>query len=155
MPILGCSDLSGFPTVDHAIFANASGPRCDAGVWDGTADGRNQVSEESDQELQQQQRPLLQVFKQASCVPDVLGRCPTSILIPSSIVVPDSGVVGSILGPDDGAVMRIPDSEQLAKASGSVKLWVRCGKTCFRKDVNFGPGEVRRRLFLWVWRMWL
>ena len=41
--IPGCSDLSGFHAVDHAVFANVSGANCDAGIWDGTADGRNQV----------------------------------------------------------------------------------------------------------------
>jgi hypothetical protein len=71
----GCSDLRGFPSVDHAIFTNVSGRRCDSGVWDTSSKG---LGLDLDQGLGPQ------VFKQASCVPDADGICPTSIRLDQS-----------------------------------------------------------------------
>ena len=49
--------------MDHAIFANVTGPACDSGLWDLAEDGRTQI------------------FKSGSCVPDEKGQCPTSIRV--------------------------------------------------------------------------
>lgn len=62
----GCSDLSSYPSVDQAVFANVSGAACDGGVWTDEAVAN-------------------QVFKQASCVPDEQGNCPTSIKISDKV----------------------------------------------------------------------
>lgn len=43
LDLAGCDDLRGFPSVDHAIFTNVSGPACDSGLWDGTVDGDGQI----------------------------------------------------------------------------------------------------------------
>ncbi len=84
------------------------------------------------------------MFKQASCVPDGLGRCPTSVLVVSSVVPHPEDREGDLARTRAEGRGRGPDLARvdLARASGSVKVWVRCGKTCFRKDVHFGPGEV-------------
>ena len=35
----GCSDLEGFHSVEHAIFTNVSGAKCDSGIWDSVQEG--------------------------------------------------------------------------------------------------------------------
>jgi len=81
---------------------------------------------------------LIKVFKQASCVPDAEGLCPTSILLPSE-------------EEDDGGLIPFAflKSSSTSKSStlerGSVKVWLKCGKACWQKTVHFGPGELPDR----------
>ncbi len=87
------------------------------------------------------------MFKQASCVPDNYGHCPTSLLVPSSVIPhpDDLEKLSGALGVGPGGVDL--DKVDLERASGVVKVWFRCGGACWRKDVNFGPGEVNFNFF--------
>jgi len=115
----GCSDLSGFPSVDAAIFTNVSGPACDSGIWGDRSKESTDVDGRGERN---------QVFKQASCVPDTDGLCPTSIVMP-----------------DEEDEETNYAFNKAASERGRVKLWLKCGSACWHKTVRFGPGELPAR----------